>query len=75
MTAEVTLKDVSIQQIGLLKLINRSPDIGDGWRQTSQKLWESLVLKLFHIDLMELDHENTRVRLTSDGNTLLRYIK
>jgi uncharacterized protein (DUF736 family) len=73
--AEVLLKNVSLEQIDLLKLIGRSADIGDGWRQSSEKVREHVVLKHTHGDLMELDHENKRARLTSKGEILLEYIK
>ena len=75
MADQVSLKNVSLQQIDLCKLINRSPDVGDGWRQSGPSLWTNLILKVKHDDLMELDHDNMLVKLTNEGSILLQYIQ
>ena len=59
-------------QISMLKLIQRSEDIGDGWRQVSQTLWRH-VEEQSHPALTELDHATRRVRLTAEGQTVMRY--
>lgn len=57
----------------MLDLIQRSPDIGDGWRQVSDGLWEHVV-KQSHADLTELDATAKRVRFTDEGLTVMRYM-
>jgi hypothetical protein len=64
---------LSSKESGTLKLIMRSPDIGDGWRQVSGILW-NLVTTDVPAELVEFDHDNKRVRLNGDGNVLARYI-
>jgi hypothetical protein len=56
----------------MLRLIERSADIGEGWRQVNDKLWRHVV-EQSHPDLTELDHQNKRVRLTPDAITVLKY--
>lgn len=56
----------------LLRLINRSPDIGSGWRQVGKMLWPH-VTKIAHSDLTELDEANLRIRFTEEGETIVRY--
>jgi hypothetical protein len=56
----------------MLALITRSPDVGDRWRQVSTVLWP-LVTKL-HPELRELDEENLRVRLSADGEVVVRHM-
>jgi hypothetical protein len=57
----------------MLRLIERSAGIDEGWRQVSDKLWRH-VLDQSHPDLTELDHENKRVRLTPEGITVMKYL-
>lgn len=57
----------------MLKLIERSPDIGGGWRQVSDALWRHVVEQA-HPELTELDHETKRVRFTADGEVVMRYL-
>jgi len=59
-------------QISMLRLIHRSPDIGEGWRQVSSVLWPH-VLKQRHPDLTEIDEPLLRVRITSEGEAVMRY--
>ena len=56
----------------LLRLINRSPDMGGGWRQVSKMLWPHIT-KTAHSDLTELDEANLRIRFTEEGETIVRY--
>jgi hypothetical protein len=56
----------------LLKLIQRSADIGDGWRQVNDLLWPS-VLEYKDQDLIDLDHENKCVRVSAEGLIVLKY--
>jgi hypothetical protein len=61
-------------QKDMLRLINRSTDSGDGWRGPLREYMWELVESRSHPELMELDYENKRVRLTPDGLTVLRYL-
>jgi hypothetical protein len=54
------------------RLIHRSPDIGEGWRQVSDTLWRH-VLAQAHPDLTELDENKRRVRFTAEGETIMMY--
>lgn len=56
----------------LLKLIGRSKDVGDGWRKVSVTLWP--MVSMANPDLVELDDENHRVRLTDTGTIVLTYL-
>ncbi len=68
----MTDEKLSQQQIDFMRLLRRSPDIGDGWRQSGAMLWP-LVQKFANPELTELDTEKMRVRLTEKGETLLRF--
>ncbi|OAN76672.1 hypothetical protein A8B82_14835 [Sulfitobacter sp. EhC04] len=68
----MTVSKLTENEIILLKLIERSPDIGDGWRQVSGSLWP-LIAKQSHPDLTELDAANKRIRFTPEGQTVMRY--
>jgi len=57
----------------MMKLIYRSPDLGNGWRQVSNPLWRH-VLDQSHPDLTEIDHDLRRVRFTPEGDTIMRYL-
>jgi hypothetical protein len=57
----------------MLRLIERSSNLGEGWRQVSNPLWKHVV-EQSHPDLVELDHENKRVRFSPDGLTVMRYL-
>lgn len=63
---------INQQEKDFLRLVGRSPDIGDGWRAVSNMLWP-WVLKFDTPGLLELDHEKQRVRPTEKGQTLLDY--
>lgn len=56
-----------------LKLIQRSPDIGQGWRTVSELLRPNMTTWLASAEeLYEFDGE--RIRLTRDGDLVMRYI-
>lgn len=57
----------------MLDLIQRSPDIGDGWRQVSDGLWKHVVEQA-HPDLTEIDATSKRARFTDEGLTVMRYL-
>ena len=67
------MKNLSDNDLSFLKLLMRSPDLGDGWRKSSERVWP-LVTGFSKQELVELDHDNKRVRLTPDGEVLTRYI-
>ena len=58
----------------MLALIKRSPDIGGGWRQVSEKLWRHVEAQA-HPELTELDAGARRVRFTPEGETVMRYLQ
>jgi preprotein translocase subunit SecA len=55
-----------------LLLLVRSKDIGDGWRQVSDRLWK-LVTMFSEPELIEVDEPNKRVRLTDKGATIVEF--
>lgn len=61
-----------------LKLIQRSPDIGEGWRNVSPKLWQLVEMHQKTIPtLFEAELEPTgggRVRLTDEAVTVLKWL-
>jgi hypothetical protein len=56
-----------------LKLLLRSPDIGDGWRQVSDVVWP-LVSGFDKKELLELNEDEKRVRLSPDGLVVANYL-
>ena len=60
-------------QRSMLKLIQRSRDTGDGWRDVDGAIWP-LVLESLHPELTEIDEELQRVRLTPEGAIVVRYL-
>lgn len=64
------LKDTQAQ---LLKLITRSPELEGEWRQVSDQIWKA-VEEFAHKDLTEIDPDRKRIRLTSEGHVVLKYI-
>ena len=66
------MSDMTQPQKSILRLILRSDDMGDGWRQVSNMLWPGII-KLRHPDLTEIDEENRRIRLTPDGAAVVKY--
>jgi len=62
---EAVADPISNKDMNILRLIYRSPDVGSGWRQTSSQLWP-LIVTIGNSDMVELDHENKRIRLTDE---------
>lgn len=60
-------------QLDTIKLIQRSPDRGDGWRSCSRVLFDGLI-SIMPDELVEKDEEGLRVRLTKDGETLAAWM-
>jgi len=55
----------------MLRLTQRSEDIGDGWRQCSHTVFALLLG--FPEELMEQDLPKHRVRVTSAGEAVVKY--
>jgi hypothetical protein len=68
MASKLTERDHSF-----LALIQRSPDIGGGWRKVSPHLW-ALIGGFKHAELIEKDEECSRIRLTEAGQLIVRYL-
>lgn len=64
---------LSKQNRNIIRLIARSADIGEGWRQASFTTWP-LLMAFPHAELIERDTENVRVRLTEKGRLILKYL-
>lgn len=58
----------------IMKLIQRSPDQGDGWRTVSSMLWKPVIVSFTQKELLEIDEENQRVRLSPKGIIVADYI-
>lgn len=67
------MNKISFDQASFLKLILRSADIGDGWRQVSPQLWP-LVETFKHPELLELKDEARQARLSNRGLIVADYI-
>jgi hypothetical protein len=63
---------ITDQDKHFLRLVARSPDRGDGWRTVSETCWP-LVEQVGTKELIEVDKDNMRVRLTSDGEAVVLY--
>lgn len=61
------------QSKSLIRLILRSPDIGDGWRQCSSSVYQ-LIENFPHQELIEADANNLRVRLSERGQIVQEYL-
>jgi len=57
-----------------IQLFLRSPDRGDGWCNIAERLWQVLVDQFPHKELIEMDAERRRARLTPDGLVVARYL-
>lgn len=55
-----------------LRLLDRSPDRGDGWRSVSETCWP-LVEQFGVPELIEIDKDNMRVRLTDSGIAVVHF--
>lgn len=56
-----------------LALLDRAPDLGDGWRQVAKVIWP-IVEGFSKRELLELDEEHLRVRLNDAGRVVTRYL-
>lgn len=65
---------MSPQDRNFLKLLMRSPDRGDGWRQCTPATW-SLVDMFGHPELLEKDIETHKVRLSVEGIRVIAAIE
>jgi len=63
---------LSNQDANFLRLLMRSPDRGDGWRTVSATCWP-LVTAFQAVDLIEIDKQEQRVRLTGAGEAVAMY--
>ena len=61
---------LSQQQKDLLKLVGRSPNIGDGWRNCAPKIFANFIVPMPD-ELVEKDVENRRARLTVAGQAIV----
>jgi hypothetical protein len=58
-----------------IKLLLKSPDRGDGWRSVSTVMWKHTKEKAAETpDLLELDDDGMRVRLTDKGQVIAEYL-
>lgn len=64
---------ISDNSRSFLKLLLRSPDRGDGWRAVSEGVWP-LVTGFKEQELLELDTDAKRVRLSPSGQTVAEYL-
>ena len=64
---------ITKKQMILLRLIERSPDAGDGWRHVSDGLWRH-VEEQRHKKLTEIDKNLKRIRFTPDGLVVMKYL-
>ena len=60
------------KDVAFLKLLLRSPDVGDGWRNVSAMIWP-LVAAFPHPELIRMRNGN-QVKLSGRGLTLVDYI-
>lgn len=61
------------EEKSFLKLVERSPDRGEGWRQCTEATWP-LVEKFSRTELVERDEEKRKIRLTARGRDVLEYL-
>lgn len=66
------MSKITENNVIFFRLIQRSKDLGDGWRQVSDVLWR-YALEQHHEELTELDHENKRIRFTPEGEIIARF--
>lgn len=56
-----------------INLLLRSEDIGEGWRQCAPKIF-SLLADVMPVDLIEQDKDLLRIRLTTEGETVAKWM-
>jgi hypothetical protein len=63
-----------MEGLNFLRLVERSQDLGDGWRQCSQPVWDRIVMLMPEgvLDLLDMDARARRVRLTDTGLAVLK---
>jgi hypothetical protein len=66
------MNKVSPWDIDAMRLILRSKDIGDGWRQVAMRQVYEVMEKLPD-ELVEKDSANRRVRLTDAGKVVVQW--
>lgn len=61
--------------VSFLKLLQRSPDCGDGWREYSVPL-RGLIFasQKAYPGLFEVEDDKMRVRTTNEGNILVKWM-
>ncbi len=64
--------NIAPKDLGFLKLLLRSPDVGDGWRNVSATVWP-LVAGFSHPELIRVRNGN-QVKLSERGLTVVDYI-
>jgi hypothetical protein len=64
---------LSEHEISFIRLVLRSDDVGDGWRNVSNILWR-LVRDFKPKELIEIDEPNSRVRLSERGQIVAEYL-
>jgi hypothetical protein len=67
---------ISIDSRQFLRLLLRSPDLGDGWRRVSKMVWP-LVEEFTEQDLiekLESDEGGGNVRLSQKGQAVIEYV-
>jgi hypothetical protein len=67
------MSGLSIRDSDAIRLIVRSKDIGDGWRQVAMRQVYELYEKLPD-ELVEKDPANRRVRLTDAGKVVAQWL-
>lgn len=61
--------------VSFLKLMQRSPDAGDGWRKYSELMKDLVYLHVKKFPgLFEMDDEKMWVRTTPEGDVLVKWM-
>lgn len=61
------------QQYDTLRLIERSPDIGDGWRQSAPEIFKQLLLPMPR-ELVDVRVTDRMVKLTDEAEAILAWL-
>jgi hypothetical protein len=63
-----------MEGLNFLRLVERSQDLGDGWRQCSQPVWDRIVTLMPDgvLELVDINARDRQVRLTDTGRAVLR---
>lgn len=63
-----------MEGLNFLRLVERSQDLGDGWRQCSQPVWDRIVMLMPDgvLELVDINARDRQVRLTDTGRAVLR---